>query len=373
MTAVHDLAQAGVSVWLDDLNRSMVREGALASYVDRGIVGVTTNPTIFAAALKDGEAYSSQVSQLRAQEVTVDATDVAYALMVSDVQEACDVLTPTFESSGGLDGRVSLEVDPRLAGDADGTAAMAKDLWARVDRPNLMVKIPATVEGLGAITDALSAGISVNVTLIFSLDRYRAVMSAWMAGLEAAHESGRDVSTIHSVASFFISRVDAEVDKRLEALGTDKALALRGQAAIANARLAYAAHREVLDSDRWRHLASLGAPVQRPLWASTSVKSPDYPDTMYVSELVAPGTVNTMPMSTIEAFEDHGVVPHGSVVSEGAPGAQDVMDALARLGIDMAEVTDLLEREGVSKFEASWSELMDTVTQAVSGETKGSS
>jgi transaldolase len=355
-TTLHDLADAGVSVWLDDLNRPMIADGDLTAYIDRGVLGVTTNPTIFAAALAEGEAYTEQVSGLTGSGVD----EVVHALTTEDVRNACDVFLPVYERTGGQDGRVSIEVDPRLAKDTAATVEMARRLWTEIDRPNLLVKIPATVEGLPAISQALAEGISVNVTLIFSLDRYRGVMNAYLTGLEQAREHGVDLSGIRSVASFFVSRVDSEIDKRLEAIGTDEALALRGKAGVANARLAYQAFEEVFSTPRWQNLSDHGAHVQRPLWASTGVKNPDYPDTMYVTGLVAPNTVNTMPAATLEATVDHGEIA-GDTITGGYAESQQVLDALERVGVSYTEVVELLETEGVDKFEKSWTELLATV------------
>ncbi|SOC54515.1 transaldolase [Ornithinimicrobium cerasi] len=355
-TTLHELADAGVSVWLDDLNRPMITDGDLQEYVERGVLGVTTNPTIFATALSEGDAYSAQVATLAGS--TVD--EAVFALTTEDVRNACDVLAPVHAATDGLDGRVSIEVDPRLAKDTRGTVEMAKRLWAEIDRPNLLVKIPATVEGLPAIAQTLAEGISVNVTLIFGLDRYRGVMNAYLTGLEQAREHGRDLSTIHSVASFFVSRVDAEIDGRLEEIGSEEALALRGRAGLANARLAYQAFEEVFSTPRWHNLADDGAHVQRPLWASTGVKNPDYPDTLYVTELVAPSTVNTMPSKTLEATVDHGALTGDTITGRYAE-AQQVLDDLERVGVSYAEVVELLETEGVDKFEKSWAELLESV------------
>jgi transaldolase len=360
-TALKDLAANGVSIWLDDLSRERLTSGNLRRLIDtKGVVGVTTNPSIFQAALAEGHAYDEQVAQLSADGTSVDKA--VFALTTQDVRDACDVFMPVYEETGGQDGRVSIEVDPRLAHDTAGTVEEAKSLAAAVDRPNVLIKIPATVEGLPAITEVMGAGISVNVTLIFALDRYRAVMNAFLAGLETARETSADLSGIHSVASFFVSRVDAEVDKRLDALGTDEAKALRGKAGVANARLAYQAYEEVFSTPRWESLAASGANVQRPLWASTGVKDPAYPDTMYVTELVAPGTVNTMPEKTLDATADHGVVT-GDRVTPFYAEAAEVLDSLERLGISYSEVTAKLEREGVEKFETSWGELLDRVTR----------
>ncbi|UER54290.1 transaldolase [Kineosporiaceae bacterium SCSIO 59966] len=360
-TALADLSRAGVAVWLDDLSRELIAGGDLQRLVDeRHVVGVTSNPTIFASALAEGEQYSDQVRELVARGAGVE--EVVHEITTTDVRDACDLLRPVHERTGGVDGRVSLEVDPRLARDTDATVEAARTLWKAVDRPNLFIKIPATVEGLPAITTALSEGISVNVTLIFSLDRYRAVMQAFLTGLEQAREAGRDLSTIHSVASFFVSRVDSEVDGRLDAMTVPEAAELRGRAGLANARLAYHAHREVFSTPRWQVLAEDGAHPQRPLWASTGVKDPAYPDTLYVTELVAPGTVNTMPLKTLEAVADHGEVVGDTVTGTETESAR-VFDALARLGVSYTDVTDQLEREGVEKFEKSWEELLATVRE----------
>ncbi|HME49923.1 transaldolase [Mycobacterium sp.] len=352
------LSAAGVAVWLDDLSRDRLRTGNLQELIDTMcVVGVTTNPTIFQQALSKGHAYDEQIGELAERGADVEAA--IRTVTTDDVREACDVLRPQWEASDGVDGRVSIEVDPRLAHDADKTALQAIELWKIVDRPNLLIKIPATQAGLPAITSTLAEGISVNVTLIFSVERHRAVMDAYLAGLEAAKAGGHDISKIHSVASFFVSRVDTEIDKRLEKIGTDEALALRGQAGIANARLAYAAYQEVfVGGERYQALKSDGARVQRPLWASTGVKNPDYPDTMYVTELVAPNTVNTMPEKTLRAVADHGVVT-GDTVSGRAAEAQQLFDELEAVGVDLRDVFLVLENEGVEKFEASWHELLE--------------
>jgi len=349
-----ELSEAGVSIWLDDLSRERIETGNLADLVaTKSVVGVTTNPTIFAAALADGERYAKQVAELKAE--GADADTATFALTTEDVRNACDILAPVYEASGGVDGRVSIEVDPGLARDTDGTVEMAERLWNAVDRPNLLVKIPATHEGLPAIAATIAKGISVNVTLIFSLERYRGVMDAYLYGLEQADAEGRDLSAIHSVASFFVSRVDSEVDGRLPADSP-----LRGKAAIANARLAYAAYQEVFGSERAQALLAKGANRQRPLWASTGVKDPAYPDTLYVTDLVVADTVNTMPEKTLDAFADHGELA-GDTVSGRAGEAQEVIDALEAQGISYDEVVDKLEVEGLEKFDASWAELLETV------------
>ena len=330
------LSAAGVSVWLDDLSRQRLQSGNLQELIDtKSVVGVTTNPSIFQKALAEGDAYEGQIAELAERGADVDAT--IRTVTTDDVRNACDVLRPQWESSDGVDGRVSIEVDPRMAHDTDKTTKQAIELWKIVDRPNLFIKIPATKEGLPAITSTLAEGISVNVTLIFSVERHREVMDAYLAGLEAAKSAGHDLSKIHSVASFFVSRVDTEIDKRLEKLDSDDARALRGQAGVANARLAYAAYQEVFVSgERFAPLAADGARVQRPLWASTGVKNPDYSDTLYVTELVAPNTVNTMPEATIDAVADHGVVT-GDTVTGTAAAAQDVFDKLDAIGVDLTD------------------------------------
>jgi transaldolase len=351
------LSAAGVSVWLDDLSRDRLQSGNLKELIDtKSVVGVTTNPSIFQKALADGDAYDGQIAELAERGADVDAT--IRTVTTDDVRNACDVLTPQWESSDGIDGRVSIEVDPRLANETDKTSAQAIELWKIVDRPNLLIKIPATKAGLPAITATLAEGISVNVTLIFSVERHREVMDAYLAGLEKAREAGHDLSKIHSVASFFVSRVDTEIDKRLEKLGSEEALALRGQAGVANARLAYAAYQEVFDGGaRFEALKADGARVQRPLWASTGVKNPDYSDTLYVTELVAPHTVNTMPEKTIDAVADHGNVTGDTVSGTGA-AAQQVFDKLSAVGIDLTDVFLVLENEGVEKFVESWTDLL---------------
>lgn len=352
------LADAGVSIWLDDLSRERIETGNLADLVaEKHVVGVTTNPTIFASAIADGERYDEQVRKLVADGAEVDK--VIFELTTEDVRNGCDVLKPVADRTAH-DGRVSIEVEPDLANDTEATIASAQKLWQAVDRSNVLIKIPATEEGLPAITAAIAQGISVNVTLIFSVERYRLVMDAYLSGLEQAREAGLDLSTIESVASFFVSRVDTEVDKRLEAIGSEEALALRGKAAVANARIAYAAYLEVAGSDRWKQLEQAGANPQRPLWASTGVKNPDYPDTLYVTDLVVADTVNTMPEKTLEAFADHGEVEGDKVTGE-KDGAQAVFDQLQEAGIDLDEVFIALEDEGVDKFKKSWTELVETV------------
>ncbi len=354
-----ELSRAGVSIWLDDLSRQRLRSGNLAELIrDRHVVGVTTNPTIFAGAVAQGEDYDEQVRSLAERGADVHAA--VRELTTGDVREAADTLRETWLATEGKDGRVSIEVDPGLARDTDRTVAEAAELWKTVDRPNIFVKIPATEQGLPAITRSLADGISVNVTLIFSVERYRAVIDAFFAGLEQARANGHDLSRIRSVASFFVSRVDAEVDKRLEAIGTEEALALRGEAAIANARLAYAACQEKFAEQRWAALAGAGAHPQRPLWASTGVKNPEYSDTRYVDRLVVADTVNTMPEKTLHAAADHAEIT-GDTVTGTAGDAQRVFDRLSAVGIDIPDVFRTLEDEGVEKFDTSWNELLDTV------------
>jgi len=356
-----DLSAAGVAVWLDDLSRERLRSGNLAELVrDQHVVGVTTNPSIFQKALSEGAAYDEQVRDLALR--GTDVGEAVRALTTYDVRWACDVLMPAYDASQGVDGRVSIEVDPRIAHDSDRTVAEAKALWWLVDRPNLYIKIPATQGGLPAITAVLAEGISVNVTLIFSLERYDAVMEAFLAGVEQAKANGHDLSRLGSVASFFVSRVDSEVDKQLKAKGVDPSGGLYGKAAIANARLAYAHYEKVFTGERWTTLQQAGALPQRPLWASTGVKDPAYDDTQYVVELVAPGTVNTMPEATLEAVADHGEV-RGDTVTTTYDSAQQVLDDLAKAGIDYDAVVEQLEVEGVTKFEDAWNQLIESVTE----------
>jgi transaldolase len=350
-----ELSAAGVAIWLDDLSRDRIRSGNLQSLVDEySVVGVTSNPTIFAAAISGSESYDDQLHAMAVRGVSVE--EALRTITAADVRDACDLLAPVAERTG-RDGRVSLEVAPGLAHDTDATAAEAAHLWWLVDRPNLFIKIPATEAGLPAITTSTASGISVNVTLIFSLERYRAVMDAYLRGLEQRVENGGDLTGVESVASFFVSRVDTEIDKRLDAAGADPSL--KGKAAIANARLAYQAYEEVFSSDRWRALAAKGAQPQRPLWASTGVKNPDYPDTLYVSELIAPDTVNTMPEKTLKAYADHG--SPGTPVQKAYDEAAAVMTAIRNAGVDLPDVFRVLEEEGVQKFVDSWDELTESV------------
>jgi len=363
--ALKRLSDEGVSIWLDDLSRKRIESGNLAELVDtKNVVGVTTNPSIFQAAIGSGEGYEEQLADLAVRKVTVE--EAVRMMTTADVRAAADILRPVYDATGGRDGRVSIEVDPRLAHNTEATIAEAKQLSWLVDRSNVMIKIPATKAGLPAITEVIGEGISVNVTLIFSLERYREVMDAYLAGLEKARAAGIDLATIHSVASFFVSRVDSEIDKRLTALATDEALALKGKAALANARLAYEAYEDVFSSDRWTVLTGAKANKQRPLWASTGVKDPSYKDTLYVDELVAPGTVNTMPEATLNSTADHGDI-HGDTVTGGYAQARADLDAVERLGIAYDVVVKQLEDEGVAKFEVAWQDLLDAVAKSLSG------
>ncbi|MFI8366497.1 transaldolase [Streptomyces sp. NPDC085466] len=358
--ALKRLSDEGVAIWLDDLSRRRITSGNLAELIDQShVVGVTTNPSIFQKAITSGDGYEQQLADLAARKVTVD--EAIRMITTADVRDAADILRPVFDATDGQDGRVSIEVDPRLAHETAATIAEAKQLAWLVDRPNTLIKIPATQAGLPAITEVIGLGISVNVTLIFSLERYRAVMDAYLAGLEKARERGLDLAKIHSVASFFVSRVDTEIDKRLDGIGTDEAKALKGKSALANARLAYEAYEEVFSdsSERWAALDKAQANKQRPLWASTGVKDPAYKDTLYVVDLVAPGTVNTMPEATLEATADHGEVS-GDTIRGTYDSSREVLAAVAKLGISYDDVVQLLEDEGVEKFEASWNDLLSS-------------
>ncbi|OLF19504.1 transaldolase [Actinophytocola xanthii] len=365
------LSDAGVSIWLDDVSRRRLTSGNLAGLIrDKHVVGVTSNPTIFAKALSEAADYDEQVRELAARDASLESA--IKEITTTDIRNACDVFRDVFQATGGTDGRVSIEVDPRSAHDTDKTAAEALDLWKTVDRPNLLIKIPATQDGLPAITSTLAEGVSVNVTLIFSVERYRAVMEAYASGLEQAKANGHDIAKIISVASFFVSRVDTEIDKRLEAIGTDQALALRGKAAVANARLAYAAFQEFCASDRWQALAADGARPQRPLWASTGVKNPDYSPTLYVDELVVADTVNTMPESTLDAVAEHSQL-RGDTVTGTAEEAQRVFDQLTEVGVNLTDVFLVLENDGVDKFEKSWEELLESVRGQLKAATSAGS
>jgi transaldolase len=361
--ALKRLSEEGVAIWLDDLSRKRITSGNLAELIDeQHVVGVTTNPSIFQKAISQGDGYEQQLADLAARKVTVE--EAVRMITTADVRDAADILRPVFDATGGQDGRVSIEVDPRLAHNTRATVAEARQLAWLVDRPNTLIKIPATKAGLPAITETIGNGISVNVTLIFSLERYREVMDAYLAGLDRARATGLDLSAVHSVASFFVSRVDSEIDKRLTILGTDEAHALKGRAALANARLAYEAYEEVFDGGRWTALAAAGANRQRPLWASTGVKDPAYKDTLYVDELVAPGTVNTMPEATLDATADHGEIT-GDTVTGGYAQARADLAAVEQLGISYDEVVRKLEHEGVAKFEVAWQDLLNAVTKSL--------
>jgi transaldolase len=360
-----ELSAAGVAVWLDDISRQRLVSGGLdALRRQQHVVGVTSNPTIFAKALNDADEYATQVKDLVLRGVSLEES--TRMITTYDVRWACDVLRPAYDASHGVDGRVSIEVDPRVAFETERTVAEARQLWWLVDRPNLYIKIPATEAGLPAIAATLAEGISVNVTLIFSLDRYDAVMAAFLEGLERAKANGHDLSKMGSVASFFVSRVDTEVDKRLDKIGTPEAQALHGKAAIANARLAYQRYEKVFSSERWQALANAGAHPQRPLWASTSTKNPAYRDVMYVEELIAPGVVNTMPEATIHAFADHGEL-RGDTITGYYADAQQALDDLAAVGVDYNDVVEALEREGVEKFGQSWDELLKSLDTQMGG------
>lgn len=355
------LSSAGVSIWLDDLSRSRIESGGLASLIEsHDVVGVTTNPTIFANAIGAGIGYSETIAAHAVAGASAEET--VFDLMCTDVADACDVFADVYARSGGRDGRVSIEVSPTLAHDTAGTVAQARELWARVGRENAMIKIPATLAGLEAISEVVGSGISVNVTLIFSLTRYRQVINAYLTGLERARAAGHELSKIHSVASFFVSRVDTLVDSMLNGIGGEETLSLLGRAGLANARLAYEVFEQGFDNERARMLRSYGANAQRPLWASTGVKDPALPDTLYVSGLVASDVVNTIPEATLNAFADHGEVDGDTITAEYRE-SDLLLNALDALGIDYAELTDTLETEGLQKFEVSWSELLATVRQ----------
>jgi transaldolase len=356
--SLRQLSEAGVAIWLDDMSRRRLATETLADLIrDKHVVGVTTNPTIFQKAISESDLYDRQLRDLAVR--GVDVEEALRMVTTLDVRWACDVLRPVYDASGGVDGRVSIEVDPRLAHVTERTIAEARQLWWLVDRPNLFIKIPATKAGLPAIAQCLAEGISVNVTLIFSLERYGEVMDAFIDGVERARAAGHDLTNLASVASFFVSRVDTEVDKRLEKIGSAEAGALRGKAAIANARLAFERYEKVFSGERWEALAAAGAKPQRPLWASTGVKDPSYDDTQYVVELVASGIVNTMPEATLDAVADHGVI-RGDTIRPAYADARQVMADLASAGIDIDDVVQVLEDEGVEKFEASWNDLLSS-------------
>lgn len=360
--ATASLSTQGVAIWLDDLSRARLDTGTLAAMMtDQQVVGVTTNPSIFQAAITGSDDYDEDIASLAAD--GADAEQIVRRLTVDDVRRACELFTAAWESTGGQDGRVSIEVDPRLAHETDATIAQAAELWEEVDRDNLLIKIPGTQAGLPAIRATIAAGISVNVTLLFSVDRYRQVMDAYQSGLEDRLAAGQPIDGIHSVASFFVSRVDTAIDPLLAELGTEQAMRLQGTAAVANARLAYAAFLEQAETDRWQALEEAGANPQRPLWASTGVKNPDYPATLYVTELVAPGTVNTMPEATLTAISQAEPV-NGDTITPNIDRARDTFAALSDVGIDLDQVTVQLEAEGVTKFEQAWTELLATIDTA---------
>ncbi|MFD6531347.1 transaldolase [Streptomyces sp. NPDC060184] len=362
--ALKRLSDEGVAIWLDDLSRKRITSGNLAELIDQShVVGVTTNPSIFQKAISSGDGYEQQLADLASRKVTVE--EAIRMITTADVRDAADILRPVFDATDGQDGRVSIEVDPRLAHHTAPTVAEAKQLAWLVDRPNTLIKIPATKAGLPAITEVIAKGISVNVTLIFSLERYREVVDAYLTGLEQAKAAGLDLSKIHSVASFFVSRVDAEIDKRLDAIGSDEAKAAKSKAALANARLAYEAYEEIFSSDRWAALDKAQANKQRPLWASTGVKDPSLKDTLYVDELVAPNTVNTMPEATLEAAADHGSIT-GDTITGGYEQARADLDAVKKLGVSYDEVVALLESEGVDKFEDAWNDLLKSTEAELS-------
>jgi transaldolase len=360
---IHGLAEAGVSIWSDQISKKMLDSGELARRIaEDAVTGVTSNPTIFAGAIVGSDDYDDLLGDLKSADVSTE--EIAKTLMATDLKRACDELLGVFERTDGTDGFVSVEVAPTLAGDTEASVAEARDWVKQIDRPNLLVKIPATPEGIPAIRRLLAEGISVNITLIFSLDRYEEVMEAYLSGMEDYHAAGGDLSRVASVASFFVSRFDTEVDKRLEAIGTEEALALRGVTANANARVAYGRFLDVFGSERFKGLAGTGARVQKPLWASTSTKNPDYPDLLYVENLVAKHTVNTMPLETIDAYQDHGDPSPTPFTSEDIGKARADLDRLAEVGVDYDEVVQVLEDEGVSKFSKSWQELLDDVEKA---------
>jgi transaldolase len=355
MSKLTDLySQQGQSPWLDNVRRGWITGGELARWVERGVRGITSNPTIFQKAIESGTDYDAQFGELVGSGTSVE--DAYWDLVITDIEDALRILRPVHDESGGVDGFVSVEVAPQLARDTEGTIASARDLHHRIDEPNLFVKIPATAEGVPAIRQMISEGRSINVTLIFGLDRYDEVIEAYLSGLEA-HDG--DLSKIASVASFFVSRVDTEVDRRLEAIGSVEALALRGKTAVAQAQLAYELFRERFSGPRWEALAARGARVQRPLWASTSTKNPEYADTLYVDTLIGPDTVNTMPETTLDAFEDHGVLAR--TVDADLDGARRVIDEVGRAGVDIDAVSAVLEEQGVASFAKSFDELLGSL------------
>jgi transaldolase len=355
---LHKLSELDQSVWIDSISRDWIKSGFLRKLIDEdAVVGVTSNPTIFQKAIASGNAYDEQMREVMTR--TDDPKEIFWELAITDIKDACDILRPVWDEGSGKDGYVSLEVDPTLAADRDATLAEAMHLHEAVDKANLFVKIPATEAGLGAIEDSIARGKSINVTLIFSLDRYRAVVEAYIRGLERLVDDGGDPSRVASVASFFVSRVDTEADKRLEAIGTEEALALRGKLAIANAKLAYEHYGEAFSDERWARLAAAGATPQRCLWASTSTKDPAYRDVLYVEELIGPETVNTMPLETIEAFLDHGNLER--TLDRDLDGARQALREVEASGVSMARVTEELLAEGVASFAKSFDELIETI------------
>ena len=361
-----ELYNLGVSIWLDSLGREMIENGWLEDKLDSwGLRGQTSNPSIFQNAVSSGNAYDEAIAD--ACKRGKDKVETCWEVMIADVQKACDFFRPMFDKTKGEDGYVSLELDPTKAHDTEGSLAQAHELWKRVDRKNLMIKVPATKEGLPVIEEALAAGYNVNVTLLFSENMYREVMERYLRALERRVEKGEDITNVASVASFFVSRVDAEIDKRLDELGSPEALALRGKCAVANSRVAYAAYQELIEnSERFAKLKAKGARIQRPLWASTSTKNPEYPDTLYVDELIGPNCVNTLPEKTLAAALDHGTMKV-TLTKENEADARKILSALASVGIDLAEVTDTtLLSEGVTKFEQAYLSLLETIDQALS-------
>ncbi len=363
---LNELSDAGVSIWLDDLSRARIKSGGLANYISSlNVRGVTTNPSIFENSIaSDSADYSDQIARCASEGLNSDET--VRLITTDDVRDACDLFMDTFEKSDGVDGRVSIEVDPRLARDTQGTIESARDLWGLVNRKNVLIKIPATAEGLPAITAVIGEGISVNVTLIFQVERYQEVINAYMAGLELAQKRGIDLRSIQSVASFFISRVDTSVDSALDAIGTERALGLRGSAAISNARVAWQAHVDSIQTTRWQALGD--AQVQRPLWASTGVKDPTYSDTRYVLDLVGPGCVNTMPEKTLLAVKEHGQFL-GDTLSGMADASASILMELSDVGVNLDSILQDLEVDGVDKFQSAWNKLLETVDYALANGT----
>jgi transaldolase len=367
MTKLHDLyTEFGQSPWLDNLKRGWITGGELARWVEAGVRGVTSNPTIFQKAIATGHDYDEQFGALVAGGTSVE--DSYWEMVKADIEDALRLLRPVHDESDGVDGFVSVELAPGLARDKEGSIAAARLLHEQIDEPNVFVKIPGTAEGVPAIQQMISEGRSINVTLLFGLKRYGEVIDAYISGLEQLRDAGHDINRVRSVASFFVSRVDTEVDRRLEEIGSDEALALRGKAAVANAKLAYQLFLERFRGDRWERLQALGAQVQRPLWASTSTKNPAYSDTLYVDTLIGPDTVNTMPEGTLEDVEDHGTMAR--TVDADVDGARRLFDDLAALGIDMEDVANTLEDEGVASFSKSYDELL-TSLDAKADELRG--